>query len=173
VRLATRGAGRWWILGLVLGCSRSPPPAAPPVEDAGPPAGRPAGVHLPVPSGWTVVTGADGTLRVASAPGRVVLRAELRREVGLPTAETMRSGFTEGLKKLRVRRSSTTEEPGYVALNMVVGEPADASVDEAVYLSARRLGDETLLCASVRGATAAELEVAERACRRAERPDGG
>lgn len=173
MRVATRGARCWWLLGLVLGCSRSPPPAAPSVEDAGAPTGRPAGVHLPVPAGWTVVTGADGTLRVASAPGRVVLRAELRRDVGLPTPETMRSGFTEGLKKLRVRHSSTTEEPGYVALSMVVGEPADASLDEGVYLSARRLGDETLLCASARGATAAELDVAERACRGAERPDGG
>jgi hypothetical protein len=93
--------------------------------------------------------------------------------VGLPTAETIRSGFTEGLRKLRVRRSSATEEPGYVALNLVVGEPPDASVDEGVYLSATRLGDETLLCASVRGATTAELEVVERACRGAERPDAG
>ena len=103
------------------------------------------------------------------------MRAELRRGMGMPTAESMRSGFTEGLKRLRVHRSTVVETPGYVALRLYVGEPAaDAGSDQEVYLSATSLGEDTLLCASMRGATAAELELAEHACRSAGEPsDGG
>ena len=93
----------------------------------------------------------------------------------MPTAESMRSGFSEGLKRLRVHRSTVVEEPGYVAVHLFVGEPAaDAGSDQEVYLAATSLGEDTLLCASVRGATPAELEVVEKACRGAgEPPDGG
>ena len=87
----------------------------------------------------------------------------------------MRSGFTEGLKRLRVHHSTVVETPGYVSLRLFVGEPAaDAGSDQEVYLSATSLGEDTLLCASMRGATTAELDLAERACRGAgEPPDGG
>ena len=93
----------------------------------------------------------------------------------MPTAESIRSGFTEGLRRLRVHRSTAVETPGYVAVRLLVGEPAaDAGSDQEVYLSATSLGEDTLLCASVRGATPAELELAEHACRGAgEPPDGG
>jgi hypothetical protein len=130
---------------------------------------------LQVPSGWSVVTGGDGTLRVSDSPGHPVLRAEIRSGMGLPTPETLRSGFTEGLRRWRVRKAQAVEEPGYVAVRLLVVEPGDAeSKQEEVLLSATALGTDTLLCASLRGASGSALAVIERICRSAgEHPDGG
>lgn len=158
--------------GLLGGCKR-PHPVTAPSEDGGVLVVRPSGL-LQVPSGWVVVTGGDGTLRVSDAPGHPVLRAELRSGVGLPTPETLRTGFTEGLRRWKVRKSEAVEEPGYVSVRLRVAEPGDAGTEQEVFLSATALGADTLLCASLRGATEAALDVIERACRSAgERPDGG
>ena len=176
MRVAARSAPGWlWLLIVAAACNRAPPPGGKPPPDAGVPAVRSSGLRLPLPPGWSVVTGGDGALRVVSGPGRTVVRAELRRGMGMPTAESMRSGFTEGLKRLRVHHSTVVETPGYVSLRLFVGEPAaDAGSDQEVYLSATSLGEDTLLCASMRGATTAELDLAEHACRGAgEPPDGG
>jgi hypothetical protein len=55
-----------------------------------------------------------------------------------------------------------------------VAEPGDAGSEQEVFLSATALGSDTLLCASLRGATEATLDVIERVCRSAgERRDGG
>jgi hypothetical protein len=121
-----------------------------------------------------VVTGGDGTLRVSDGPGHPVLRAELRSGMGLPTPETLRTGFTEGLRRWKVRKSEAAEEPGYVSVRLRVAEPGDAGSEQEVFLSATALGSDTLLCASLRGATEATLDVIERVCRSAgERRDGG
>jgi hypothetical protein len=151
--------------GLLVGCPRSHP-AVVPSEDGGVPVVRPSGL-LQVPSGWTVVTAGDGTLRVSDSPGHAVLRAELRSGMGLPTPETMRSGFTEGLRRWKLRRSQSVEEPGYVSVRLVVAEPGDAGSEQEVLLSATALGTDTLLCASLRGASDAALEAIERICRSA------
>jgi hypothetical protein len=90
-----------------------------------------------------------------------VLRAEIRSGMGVPTPETLRSGFTEGLRRWRVRKAQAVEEPGYVAVRLVVVEPGDAGTEQEVFLSATALGTDTLLCASLRGASAATLEVIE------------
>jgi hypothetical protein len=159
-------------VGLLGGCKR-PHPVTTPSEDGGVLVVRPSGL-LQVPSGWVVVTSGDGTLRVSDGPGHPVLRAELRSGMGLPTPETLRTGFTEGLRRWKVRKSEAVEEPGFVSVRLRVAEPGDAGSEQEVFLSATALGSETLLCASLRGASEAALDVIERACRSAgERPDGG
>ncbi len=157
--------------GVLGGCSRTPPPVTV-REDGGVAAVRPSGL-LQVPQGWSVVTGGDGTLRVLDTPGHAVLRAEIRSGMGVPTPETLRSGFTEGLRRWRVRKAQAVEEPGYVAVRLLVVEPGDAGTEQEVFLSATALGTDTLLCASLRGASAATLEVIEQVCRGAGEPDGG
>jgi len=120
------------------------------------------------------VTGGDGTLRVLDTPGHAVLRAELRSGMGLPTPETLRTGFGEGLRRWKVRKSEAVEEPGYVSVRLLVAEPGDAGTEQEVFLSATALGTDTLLCASLRGASDAALDVIEHVCRNAgERRDGG
>lgn len=154
------------------GCNR-PHPVVAPTEDGGVPVVRPSGL-LQVPSGWTVVTGGDGTLRVSDTPGHAVLRAELRSGMGLPTPETLRSGFSEGLRRWKLRKSQAVEEPGYVSVRLLVAEPGDAGTEQEVFLSATALGTDTLLCASLRGASDTALDVIEHACRNAgDRHDGG
>jgi hypothetical protein len=158
--------------GLLGGCKR-PHPVTTPSEDGGVLVVRPSGL-LQVPSSWVVVTSGDGTLRVSDGPGHPVLRAELRSGMGLPTPETLRTGFTEGLRRWKVRKSEAVEEPGFVSVRLRVAEPGDAGSEQEVFLSATALGSDTLLCASLRGASEAALDVIERACRSAgERPDGG
>lgn len=158
--------------GALGGCPRSHSVVAPP-EDGGVPVVRPSGL-LQVPSGWSVVTGGDGTLRVSDSPGHLVLRAEIRSGMGLPTPETLRSGFTEGLRRWRVRKAQAAEEPGYVGVRLFVVEPGDAGSEQELLLSATALGPDTLLCASIRGASAEALDVIEHICRSAgEGHDGG
>jgi hypothetical protein len=73
--------------------------------------------------------------------------------MGLPTPETLRSGFTEGLRRWKLRKSQAVEDPGYVSVRLVVAEPGDAGSEQDVFLSATALGTDTLLCASLRGAS--------------------
>jgi hypothetical protein len=152
-------------------CNRTPHPVAV-REDGGVVLVRPSSL-LQVPSGWTVVTGADGTLRVSDTPGHAVLRAEIRSGMGMPTPETLRSGFTEGLRRWKVRKTQAVEEPGYVAVRLLVAEPGDGGSEQEVFLSATSLGTDTLLCASLRGASSAALETVAHVCRGAGEPDGG
>ena len=94
--------------------------------------------------------------------------------MGLPTPETLRSGFTEGLRRWKLRKSQAVEEPGYVSVRLVVSEPGDAGSEQDVFLSATALGTDTLLCASLRGASDAALETIARICRAAgDRRDAG
>ena len=121
-----------------------------------------------------MVTSGDGTLRVSDGPSHAVLRAELRSGMGMPTAETLRSGFTEGLRRWKVRKTRAVEGAGFVAVRLVVSEPGDAGSDQEVLLSATALGTDTLLCASMRGAATATLDTIEHICRAAgDHPDGG
>ena len=152
-------------------CNRTPHPVAV-REDGGVALVRPSSL-LQVPSGWTVVTGGDGTLRVSDTPGHAVLRAEIRSGMGMPTPETLRSGFTEGLRRWKVRKTQAVEEPGYVAVRFLVAEPGDGGSEQEVFLSATSLGTDTLLCASLRGASPTVLETVAHVCRGAGEPDGG
>ena len=149
----------------LAGCPRTPHPVAV-REDGGVALVRPSGL-LQVPSGWTVVTGGDGTLRVSDTPGHAILRAEIRSGMGMPTPETLRSGFTEGLRRWKVRKSQAVEDPGYVSVRLVVAEPGDAGTEQEVFLSATSLGTDTLLCASLRGAPPALLDTIAHVCRAA------
>jgi hypothetical protein len=94
--------------------------------------------------------------------------------MGLPTPETLRSGFSEGLRHWKVRKSQAVEEPGFVSVRLLVAEPGDAGTDQEVFLSATALGTDTLLCASLRGASDAALDLIEQVCRNAgDHHDGG
>ncbi len=157
--------------GTLGGCTRAPHPVAV-REDGGVAAVRPSGL-LQVPNGWSVVPAGDGTLRVFDTPGHAVLRAEIRSGMGMPTPETLRSGFTEGLRRWRVRRSQAVEEPGYVAVKLLVAEPGDGGTEQEVLLSATALGTDTLLCASLRGISPAVLETIAQVCRGAGEADAG
>jgi hypothetical protein len=149
----------------VLGC-RPASPSAP--LDAGLQAQTrttsPPPVVLSLPSGWVVSTGADGVVRASSPRGQPVLRADVQRGVGLPTAATLRTGFLGGLRHLRSRSDSLTESPGFIAMRFVLGEPDGGAPEAEALLSATALGEDTLLCASLRGATHEELDALQAAC---------
>ena len=93
-----------------------------------------------------------------------MLRAELERGVGLPTPNTLRTGFLQGLRHLRERSESVTESPGFIAVRFVLGEPDAGPAETEAVLAAAALGEDTLLCASLRGATHEEIDVAQAAC---------
>jgi hypothetical protein len=153
----------------VAGCR--PAPATPPL-DAGPQvrAATPTQIALNLPQGWVVSTGADGVVRATSPRGQPVLRAEMQRGVGLPTASTLRTGFLGGLRHLRDRSDRTVESPGFIAMRFVLAEPDGGAPDTEALLSATALGEDTFLCATLRGATREELDAVQAACESAGKP---
>jgi hypothetical protein len=154
------------VLALAFLACRPASPGAP--VDAGvPSAARPASpapIPLSLPPGWVVSTGADGVLRASSPRGQPVLRADVQRGVGLPTPATLRTGFLGGLQHLRERSDSVTETARFIAMRFVLGEPDGGGPDTEALLCATALGEDTLLCASLRGATHEELDVVQAAC---------
>jgi hypothetical protein len=160
-------------LALLAGCPSVPPAQV--VLDAGatPHAAGPPPLPLSLPSGWLVNAGADGVVRATGPRGQPVLRAEVQRGVGLPTAATLRTGFLGGLRTLKERSEQLTEAPGFIALRFVLVEadagPSGPPGTEAL-LSATALGEDTLLCASLREASHAELDVVQAACQAAAAP---
>jgi hypothetical protein len=135
-------------------------------------AASPPPVGLILPAGWVVNTGADGVVRASSPRGQPVLRADVQRGVGLPTPETLRTGFLGGLRHLRSRSDRLTEAPGFIAMRFVLGEPDGGPPETEALLSATSLGEDTLLCASLRGATHEELDALQAACQAARNAPG-
>jgi hypothetical protein len=119
-----------------------------------------------------VSTGADGVVRASSPRGQPVLRAEVQRGLGLPTAETLRRGFLGGVRHLRERTDSVTEAPGFNAMRFVLAEQDGGSPDTEALLSATAVGEDTFLCATLRGATHEELDAVLAACQSAGQPQG-
>jgi hypothetical protein len=119
-----------------------------------------------------VSTGADGVVRASSPRGQPVLRAEVQRGLGLPTPETLRRGFLGGLRHLRERTDSVTEAPGFIAVRFVLAEQDGGSPDTEALLSATAVGEDTFLCATLRGATHEELDAVLAACQSAGQPQG-
>jgi hypothetical protein len=151
-----------------LGCR--PAPRGAPVDAGAPVQTRtaaPPAIVLNLPSGWVVNTAADGVVRASSPRGQPVLRADVQRGVGLPTAATLRTGFLDGLRHLRERSDRLTEAPGFVAMRFVLGEPDGGAPDTEALLSATALGEDTLLCASLPGASREELDLVQAACQAA------
>jgi hypothetical protein len=149
-----------------LGCQRKGSPPVLAVVDAGVPV-RPAPapqLPLSLPDSWVVNAGADGVVRASGPRGQPVLRAEVQRGVGLPTPDTLRTGFLGGLSHLKERSESVSEAPGFVAMRFVLAEPDGGAPDTEALLSATGLGEDTLLCATLRGATPEELDVVLGAC---------
>jgi hypothetical protein len=156
------------VLALASWACRPSPPVLP-VVDAGVQvrAVPPPQLPLNLPPGWVVNAGADGVVRASSPRGQPVLRAELQRGVGLPTANTLRTGFLGGLRHLRERSENFTSAPGFVAMRFVLGEPDGGAPETDALLSATALGEDTLLCASLPGATREELDAVQAACQSA------
>jgi len=127
-------------------------------------ASTPPQISLNLPSGWVVTAGADGVVRASGPRGQPVLRAEVQRGVGLPTQATLRTGFLGGLRHLRERSESLVEAPGFIAVRFLLGEPDAGGAETEAMLAATALGEDTLLCASLRGATREELDVVQAAC---------
>ncbi len=140
-----------------------------PLVDAGAVArvATPPQITLNLPGSWAVTAGPDGVVRASSPRGQPVLRAEVQRGLGLPTADTLRTGFLGGLRHLRERSESVTEAPGFIALRFVLAEPDAGTSETEALLAATTLGEDTLLCASLRGATHQELDAAQTACQAA------
>jgi hypothetical protein len=155
---------------VVTACSKTLPPTS--VVDAGPSVRPSAEAQLPLtlPSRWVVNAGADGVVRASSPRGQPVLRAELQRGVGLPTVETLRQGFLGGLSQLKERSTSVTEAKGFIAVRFVLGERDGGAQETEALLSATALGEDTLLCATLRGATGEELDAVQAACQSAVTP---
>jgi hypothetical protein len=114
-----------------------------------------------------VNAGADGVVRASGPRGQPVLRAEVQRGVGLPTATTLRTGFLGGLSHLKERTERVSEAKGFIAMRFVLAEPDGGAPDTEALLSATELGEDTLLCATLRGATSEELDVVLAACQAA------
>ncbi len=153
------------LLLVTFGCRPAGPALA--TLDAGgqPRASAPPPIALNLPPGWVVTAGADGVVRASGPRGQPVLRAEVQRGVGLPTPATLRTGFLGGLLQLRERSESVVEAPGFIAVRFVLAEPdAGGGADTEALLSATALGEDTLLCASLRGATHQELDLVQTAC---------
>jgi len=155
--------------GLLLAWAGCRPAPASRAVDAGAPVrtSPPPQLSLPFPTGWTVSTGADGVIRAVSPDGHPVLRAEVERGLGLPTAATLRSGFVSGLRHLRPRSEVVTESAGFIALRFVLVESDGGPPELEALLSATALGEDTLLCATLRGATHQEVDAVLAACRSA------
>jgi hypothetical protein len=147
----------------VVGCPAAPK-VAPVDAGAAPKAAAPPAAALTLPTAWVVSTGADGVVRATSPRGQPVLRAEVQRGVGLPTEETLRTGFLGGLRHLRERSDRVVHAPGFIAMRFVLSEPDAGAEDTEALLSATALGEDTFLCASLRGATAEELDAVQAAC---------
>lgn len=159
------------VLVLATGACPAGRPAVP-VLDAGAQVRAAAVPQLPLnlPDSWVVNAGADGVVRASGPRGQPVLRAEVQRGVGLPTAVTLRTGFLGGLSHLKERSESVTESPGFIAMRFVLGEPDGGAPETEALLSATALGEDTLLCASLRGATREELDAVLSACQSASAP---
>jgi hypothetical protein len=127
----------------------------------------PPQLPLNLPPGWVVTAGSDGVVRASSPRGQPVLRAEVQRGVGLPTANTLRTGFLGGLRHLRERSENLTASPGFIAMRFVLGEPDGGAPETDALLSATALGEDTLLCASLPGTTREELDAVQAACQSA------
>jgi len=84
--------------------------------------------------------------------------------------DTLRSGFLGGLSRLKERSSSVTEGPGFIAMRFALVEPDGGGPETEALLSATALGEDTLLCATLRGATREELDVVQAACQSATAP---
>jgi hypothetical protein len=154
-------------LALMLVACRPAPRSAP--VDAGlqPKSAVSSQVSLNFPPGWVENAGADGVVRASSPRGQPVLRAEVQRGVGLPTPATLRTGFLGGLRHLRERSDTVFEAPGFVAMRFLLSEPDGGAQDTEALLSATALGEDTLLCATLRGATREELDAVQAACQAA------
>lgn len=164
----------WWAAAAVaalLGacrCERPPEPGPPPVPEA--PPGR--GVKVPLADGWSARLGKEQSLTVGPA-GRAVLRIDLRPGAASSrpdSAELLRlfSAAFDGGGALAV--TGRKDQDGYswatFRLTPAPGSGPDAglSVGEPALLGAKALGGDLFLCATLPGATEAEVESAARAC---------
>ncbi|HLL00506.1 MAG TPA: hypothetical protein VK539_07980 [Myxococcaceae bacterium] len=160
---------------LTAGCpEKKQAPAQPPAEGAaqgGTERMSPqrTGVKVPLPQGWTALTGSEGSFQ-SGPPGRPVLRVDVRRGEGakMPSAEELADSVREKFSGFEV---SLDQEEGdaNVALVRITLAPklGDGGIGPhgPALLGAKRMGEDLFLCATLPGASIEEVQRATEACR--------
>lgn len=127
------------------------------------------GVKVPLPQGWTALTGPEGSFQ-SGPPGRPVLRVDVRRGEGakMPSPEALADSVREQFSQFEV---SLDQEEGdeHVALVRITLAPklGDGGIGPhgPALLGAKRIGDDLFLCATLPGASIEDVQLATEACR--------
>jgi hypothetical protein len=144
--------------------SRPPPPA--------PPEAHPSrGVKVPLADGWSAGLGAEQSLTVGPA-GRAVLRIDLRpgAAASKPDSTQLARLFAAGLDGGVAPVIAKKDQDGYswVSFRLALGPPPGArdagAAGEPALLGAKVLDDDLFLCATLPGASEAEVASAAKAC---------
>ncbi len=159
---------------LAAGCPEKKAPDSPQGNGAGsgttermsPPR---TGVKVPLPQGWTALTGSEGSFQ-SGPPGRPVLRVDVRRgeAATMPSAEQLADSVREKFPQFEV---SIDQEEGdeQVALVRITLAPklGDGGIGQhgPALLGAKRIGEDLFLCATLPGANVDEVQLATEACR--------
>jgi hypothetical protein len=146
----------------LVGCPERQTPA---VADRPPEAAaEPRGLRVDLPEGWTARVDADGALLLGPA-GRAVLRiARLQEPQSEPSLENLEKAFVSELPGASIRDARTQQIPGGVLWFGRVVPRGGSPQGWPVMLGTRRVDEETLLCATLPGASAAEVADAARLC---------
>jgi len=159
-------------IALVLACGGCKRPAAEPSQP--PPDARASrGVKVPLAEGWSARLGKEQSLTVGPA-GREVLRIDLRPGAASskPDSAQLSRLFLAALDGGAVAITSKKDQEGcsWVVFRLGRGRAvpgardAGVSAGEPALLGAKVLDDDLFLCATLPGATEAEVESAARAC---------
>jgi len=145
---------------VLVGC---PDRTAQPSPDGGAVSAGQRGLRVDLPEGWTARVDSDGSLLLGPA-GRPVLRVTRRAEPKEPpSAESLSKLFRSEMRGARVRTLERREvEGGSLWLGEVT--PPNQRESWQVMLGARRLDDETLLCATLPDARPNEVQQAAELC---------
>jgi len=137
------------------------------------------GVKVPLADGWSARLGKEQSLTVGPA-GRAVLRIDLRpgAAASRPDSAELIRLFTAALDGGALAVTGKKDQDGYSWATFRLGagigaapgpgpgrrDSGAASTGEPALLGAKALDDDLFLCASLPGATDAEVEAAARAC---------
>jgi hypothetical protein len=154
-------------------CRRPGEEPAKPVSPPAPEAHPNRGVKVPLADGWSARLGTEQSLNFGP-PGRAVLRIDLRpgAAASKPDSAELARLFVAGLDGGAATVTAKKDQDGYswVSLRLALGPaPATGGRDagaagEPALLGAKALDEDLFLCATLPGASEAEVESAARAC---------
>ena len=148
------------LLGACGGCQR------PAEEPSRPPEAHPGrGVKVPLAEGWSARLGKEQSLAVGPA-GRAVLRIDLRpgAAASRPDAAELVRLFSSSFGSSTVITTSMKDSDSVSWATFRLGGRDGGTDEPAAMLGAKVLGEDLFLCATLPGATAAEVESALKAC---------